>query len=136
MAAGYVPDQEEREHAFYAHVFAALANILTCGMLLPVGAPLVALMMAKQKKPFLLFHVNQSLVFQAACCAAAFSLWMAVFVLSLVCIGWLLIPLPLLVTLAGTVYPIVVGMAARNGEWKEYPVIGPKVLREWKPFVQ
>lgn len=135
-ASGYVPTEDEKQAAFFAHLFAAIANFVTCGMLLPVAAPLIALAMVKQKGPFVLFHINQSFVFQAALFAINFGLGIVISIIAFfTCgIGGILYILNAIPPVIGAVYALVVAMSAKNGEWSEYAVVGPKVLESQSPL--
>jgi uncharacterized protein len=45
----------------------------------------------------------------------------AFFVGSVICIGWLLLPVLILIVLAGLIFPIIAGIKANNGEDYKYP---------------
>lgn len=135
---GYQPDEEEATQAFNAHLFGALVALFCCGLLLPVAAPFIVFATAKEKRPFMLFHVNQSIMFQAVAVILILGIDIVSFILgSLTCgIGWILGIVHVVPWIAAVVYPLVVGMAAKRGEWAEYPVIGQKLMREWKPPIK
>ncbi len=136
-ASGYQPTQEEAQQAFQAHLLAAGFAFVSCGLFGPLGA-VVGLLLAKERRPFLLFHVNQALVAQLALTVAGFALGIVQVVLTVLsagCLGWLLIPFSLVLWGAMIVLPIVVGLGAKEGEWKLYPLLGDKVLNEWKPLL-
>ena len=126
--AGYLPTEDERDKAFWAHIFGAIADFLFASFLVPIAAPLIAMAMAKDKGPFLMFHVNQSFWFRVVISATQ----IAIFILGFPTCGfaWFLLPIPPLV---GVVYSLIVGLAARNGEWREHVVIGEKVLNSPSP---
>ncbi len=133
---GYQASPDEREYAFYAHLASAVAAFLFCGMLIPIAAPLLPYMLAKEKGPFLLFHTNQALVFQIAIVALNFIIATVATVGSFFCIGalvWLIYPIT---WLAGAVVPLLIAFRTRGGEWAEYPVVGVKVLQEWNPLIK
>jgi len=132
--AGYQPDEQEREHAFYAHLFAGLGGFFFCGTVFAVVAPLLVMAMTKERKPFMLYHLNQSVVFQTAFFVLNTAIAMIGGVLTLVCIGYVILMILPITILIQAIYPIAIAFAAKRGEWIEYPAIGPKVLREWKPF--
>jgi uncharacterized Tic20 family protein len=134
-AAGHVPTDREREHAFYAHVAAAALAFLSCSLVFPILAPVAVYALVKDKTPFVLFHIHQSLIFQAACSAAQILITATGTLSSFFCVGWALYLLGLVPWLAGSIYALVVGLWARNGEWRGYAVITDKLLHDWKPFL-
>lgn len=134
-AAGHVPTDREREHAFYAHAAAALLAFLSCSLVFPILAPVAVYALVKDRTPFVLFHVHQSLIFQAACSAAQILITATGTLSSFFCVGWALYLLGLVPWLAGSVYALVVGLWARKGEWRGYALITDKLLHDWKPFL-
>jgi len=133
MDSGYQPDAEEMQQAFHAHLFAGLAAILFCGMIFPVGAPLLVMAMAKEKRPFMLYHINQAVIFQAAIFVFNSAMGIVGGILAIFCVGYLLLALIPIAVLGGAIFAFVIGSGAKAGAWNEYPVVGQKVLREWKP---
>ena len=138
MAAGYTPDEAERERAFYAHLLAGVGAAVSCGAVLGAIAPVIVYAIAKRRGPFLLYHVNHSLLFQALLLAVYFGLAAFGTVLSLVgaCFGWVVLLLLPPVWLVTIVYPIVVALAVKRGQWAEYPWLGKKVLRDWPAILK
>ncbi len=137
QAAGYHPDPEEAQAAMLTHMLAAALAFGTCGLLGPLGAVL-GLLFSKERKPFLLFHVNQALLFQLVILGAEVALGVvqaAFSFLSIGCLAYLLTPLFLVVWMASVGLSLVTGLAARDGVWRTYPVLGEKVLQEWKPLL-
>ncbi len=127
-ANGYVPSEEEKKLAMYSHLFAAGLALLCCGTIhYPIGA-LIPLAMSKVRGPFVLFHVNQSLWFHGVNALVIFVLLMVGGVLSIVCIGYVLLAIVPIFQLIGIIYPIIVGVSAGNGAWTEYPIAGRRVL--------
>ncbi|QQR89714.1 MAG: DUF4870 domain-containing protein [Myxococcales bacterium] len=135
-AGGQLPGPEQCQNAFFAHFLAAIANVVCCGFVLPIGAPLLVLLFSKQKTAFELFHIHQSVIFQGALFViqVALQIWIMVLSIAGVSLASLLNVLHVLPVLIAVVYAIIVGMAARRGEWSEYFFIGEKVLK-MKPFI-
>ncbi len=137
-ATGYPPNDNDKEAAFYAHLFGALANVLFCGLAVPVVAPLIALAIKKERGPFALYHINQAMVFQGVLFAANVVLAIVISIVALfTCgIGGVLFVLNGIPPLIGLVYGIVVALSAKEGQWSEYAVIGPKVLNMKSPLIK
>jgi uncharacterized Tic20 family protein len=133
-AGGYQPSAQEMEHAFYAHLFAAIGAFLFCGTVFGAVAPLLVLAMAKDKGPFLLFHVNQAAIFQGVFFVINTAIGIVGGVLSIVCIGYFILLLWPFTWLIATIYPLVLAFGAKGGTWVEYPIVGQKVRTEWKPL--
>jgi uncharacterized Tic20 family protein len=132
-AAGYQPTPDELDKAFWAHMFAAGVNLICCGAIFPVVAPLLVLSMTKERGPFLMYHVNQSVIFQLALFVINTVILTASSILMLVCIGYITFFLVLIPWAIGIIYPIIVGIAAKNGEWAEYPIAGAKTMEMRSP---
>lgn len=134
-ASGYVPSDEEKQQAFYAHLFGALGTLVLCGTGLHLVGPLVPMFMAKQRTPFLMYHVNQAFWFQVGLFALNAVLAIIFTILAMVTCGigsflFILNGIPVLVAIG---YPVLVGMKAKEGEWSEYAVVGAKVLAQKSP---
>jgi uncharacterized Tic20 family protein len=132
---GYRAPPDECDQAFFTHIGSAVASLLTCGIL-GVGGALVPYLMAKDRRPFMLFHVNQALAFQATSVVVLAVVGLIGAIVSAVfsCLGVLVYvaaPVPWAVSV---IYPILIGLRARDGEWSEYPFLGRHVLRDWRPF--
>jgi hypothetical protein len=127
--AGYLPTDQERQAAFYAHAFAAGVAFFSGGFAFAVLAPYLATAVTGQKGPFVLFHVNQAALFQIAVTVLSGFFGISGF---FCCVPWAVLPFSWIIL--GVGFPIYVGLGAQRGEWLEYPVIGLKVLREWKPI--
>jgi uncharacterized Tic20 family protein len=137
-AAAGPPTEEDKQHAFYAHLFAAVANVVFCGAAVQIVAPFLVVLMDKRKHPFTLFHVNQSLIFQAALFGINAALAILFTILSLVTcgIGSFLFILNGFVPVIGCVYAILVGLKAKEGQWETYPWVGEKVLGAQSPLIK
>lgn len=141
VASGQVQSPEDRTHAAVAHLLGAFVGLATAGMLLPIAAPTLVLVINSSRNPFVLYHVNQAAWFQAALSAFQILFGILVFVLYFVTCGVgviLLIPL-LPLFLAGwalsVIYPAWIAYRAYQGEWAKYPWLGDYVLDQESPIV-
>lgn len=66
-------------------------------------------------------HGKAALNFQITVTLALFASGFAAAVLSFFCFGWLLVPLVVLVALAGLIFSIIAGIKVNNGEEYTYP---------------
>jgi uncharacterized membrane protein len=135
-AQGYQPTQEELDYVMWAHLWAGLASILCCLVIpiIPVAAPLLVLTQTKNRGPFLMFHLNQSVIFQVALFVINTIISVVGGVLTIVCIGYLLLPLLFVTWMIGMIYPIVIAFAAKRGEWVEYIWAGRTALNMRSPL--
>ncbi len=133
--SGYVPTEYEKEQAFYAHILAGAGAFFTCGLLPPFAWPLLIFALAKERGPFLVYHTNQATLFQVGLYALNIGISIVGAVLAVVCIGYFLLMLIPIVALLAAIYPLILAFGAKNGEWNEYPIIGPKIRAEWKPLL-
>jgi len=85
--------------------------------------PLVIFLIYKDKSKFVAFHALQSLIFQ---------LVVGLIVLAITAVSCFLLAIPaILIGMAVSIIgAIVVGIQANNGEWSEYPLIGPWARRQ------
>jgi uncharacterized Tic20 family protein len=94
------------------------------GFIIPFGNILGPLLVWQIKKNEILsvdVHGKASLNFQITVTIAAIIGAFVATILSFVCVGFLLIPLVLLIGLAGLVFAIIAGIKANNGEDYKYP---------------
>ena len=94
------------------------------GFVIPFGnivGPLIIWQLKKNEFPAVDIHGKASLNFQITVTIALFVTAFTALVLHFFCIGFLLIPLVLLVALAGLVFCIIAGIKANNGEDYKYP---------------
>ena len=113
------PESQARMWNMLCHL-SALAGLVG----IPLGnilGPLVVWQIKKNEFPSVDVHGKAALNFQitvtlAAVVAAAVA-WMGM----LFCVGWLLLPVPILIVLAGVVFAIIAGIKANNGEEYKYP---------------
>jgi uncharacterized Tic20 family protein len=131
------PTQQEIDYAYLAHLLPAIANLIFLGFLVPVLAPIALLWAVKERSPFLMFHVHQSVLFQGVLFVTYLALLFFAGTVSLI-VGVAAMPFYMLafsIPIVGFVLPLPIGTAAKRGEWSEYPVVGQVVLRLRKPFL-
>ncbi|WP_165898450.1 DUF4870 domain-containing protein [Tumebacillus sp. BK434] len=83
---------------------------------LPIILPVIVLLV-KQDDPYVKHHAKQSLIFHAAIIVATLIAW----ILTLLLIGFLLLPV---IWIAGLVYTIIAIIRAVDGEYYRYPLAG------------
>ena len=94
------------------------------GYIIPFGnviGPLLIWQIKKNEFPSVEEHGKASLNFQLTVLIALVAGGMVALILSFVCIGFLLIPVVVLVGLAGLVFAVIAGLKANNGEPYRYP---------------
>jgi len=94
------------------------------GFIIPFGnilGPLIVWQIKKNEFPSVNLHGKAALNFQLTVFIVAFAAAIVAFVLSFFCVGFLLIPLVVLIGLAGLVFAIIAGIKANNGEDYKYP---------------
>jgi uncharacterized Tic20 family protein len=94
------------------------------GFVIPFGSvigPLIIWQIKKNELPSVDVHGKASLNFQLTVLLAVMVGGAAAFALSLICIGYLLIPVVFLIWLAGVVFAVIAGVKANNGEDYRYP---------------
>ena len=128
---GYQPTQEEKDKAQFAHLFGGIADFIFGSFFIPIVVPFLVLAMTKDRGPFLMYHVNQSFWFRVVISC----MQVVCFVITMLTCGFLFF-LMFIPPLISIVYSIIVGMAAKNGEWKEIPMIGDKVLNTTSPVMK
>jgi len=123
-------------------MFAFIACLVTAGLLIPIAAPLGAWLLAKDKGPFVSFHLHQAMAFQAAGFLVNFVAGIIISIIALfTCgiggfLGVINIAIWMALWMALWIYPIMVGLSAKNGEWKEYAMVGAKVMEMKEPFIK
>ena len=91
---------------------------------IPLGnvlGPLLVWQIKKNEFPSVDIHGKAALNFQLTVTIAAFVTGVAMWVGFFFCIGWLLVPVVILICLAGLVFAIIAGIKANNGEDYKYP---------------
>ncbi len=93
-------------------VFPSFGNIL---------GPLIIWQIKKNEFPSVDIHGKASLNFQITITIAALIVGTAMWIGILFCVGWLLLPVLVLIGLAGLIFPIIAGIKTNNGEDYKYP---------------
>ncbi|HEX5399966.1 MAG TPA: DUF4870 domain-containing protein [Verrucomicrobiae bacterium] len=84
--------------------------------------PLIVWQIKKNEIPSVDAHGKAALNFQITVLLAGIVTGAAMVVGGItICIGWLLLPLVILIGLAGLIFPIIAGIKANNGEDYKYP---------------
>ncbi|MDE3065980.1 MAG: DUF4870 domain-containing protein [Verrucomicrobiota bacterium] len=94
------------------------------GLFVPFGnilGPLIFWQIKKNDFPSVDVHGKAALNFQITVTLAAFAGAFAAILLSFFCIGYLLVPMVILIGLAGLVFAVIAGVKANNGEDYKYP---------------
>ena len=94
------------------------------GFIIPFGnilGPLIIWQIKKNEFPSVNIHGKASLNFQITVLIAAIAAAIVAIILSFFCVGFLLIPLVMLIGLAGMVFAVIAGIKANNGEDFKYP---------------
>jgi uncharacterized protein len=113
------PESQARMWNMLCHL-SALAGFIG----VPFGniiGPLIVWQIQKDKFPSVNIHGKAALNFQITMTIALFVAGIVAVVLSFLCVGYLLIPLVVLIPLAGLVFTIIAGIKANNGEEYKYP---------------
>ncbi|HEY5041112.1 MAG TPA: DUF4870 domain-containing protein [Verrucomicrobiae bacterium] len=90
----------------------------------PLGnilGPLLVWQIKKNEFPSVDVHGKAALNFQITVLLAALVTGATAFVGMFICVGWLLLPVVVLIALAGLIFPIIAGIKANNGEDYHYP---------------
>lgn len=141
LASQTLQNSEDRTHAAVAHLLGAIVGLFTAGVLFPVAAPTLVLVINSSRNPFVLFHVNQAAWFQALLSSIQIAATIVFFVLYFVTCGVgviLLVPLvPLFLVgwILSVLYPAYVAYQAYQGQWTTYPYLGAWVLDQESPLV-
>lgn len=113
------PESQARTWNMLCHL-SALAGLTA----IPLGnilGPLIVWQIKKNEIPSVDVHGKASLNFQITVTLAVFISAAAGFALSFFCVGYLLIPVALVVGLLGLVFAVIAGIKANNGEDYKYP---------------
>ena len=90
----------------------------------PLGnvlGPLIVWQIKKNEIPTVDAHGKAALNFQITVLLAGLVTGIAFFIGTFICVGWLLLPVLILIGLAGLIFPIIAGIKANNGEDYKYP---------------
>jgi uncharacterized Tic20 family protein len=83
--------------------------------------PLLVWQIKKNEFPSVDVHGKAALNFQITVTLAVVVALLVTWVGLFFCVGWLLLPVPILIVLAGVVFAIIAGIKANNGEEYKYP---------------
>ena len=109
------PDSQARMWNMWCHLSALSGFLVPFGQII---GPLVIWQIKKDEFPSVEVHSKAALNFQLTVLIAIFASVLAAFA---ICIGIFLIPIIILVGLAGPVFAIIAGIKASNGEDFKYP---------------
>ena len=113
------PESQRRMWNMLCHL-SALAGFIG----VPLGnilGPLIVWQIKKNEFPSVDAHGKAALNFQITVLLALIVAGAAMLIGMFICIGWLLIPVVILIGLAGLIFPIIAGIKANNGEDYKYP---------------
>jgi len=114
------PDNQNQARTWnmLCHLSALVGYIIPFGSVL---GPLLVWQIKKNEFPSVEEHGKAAFNFQLTVIISVVVFGMAVFLLSFVCIGLLLIPVVVAVGLCGFIFAIIAGIKANNGEAYRYP---------------
>lgn len=105
-------------------LWAMLAQLLT--LVTAFIGPLVIYVIYMNRSRYVAFHALQATLFVVGITVLGFVLSFVAVIASLLCAFFIfLIPPTILLSLAAMVWPIYAAVQAYNGQWYEYPVVGP-----------
>jgi uncharacterized Tic20 family protein len=113
------PESQARTWNMLCHL-SALAGFIG----VPLGnilGPLIVWQIKKNEFPSVDVHGKAALNFQISVLLALLATATMMFVGIFFCIGWLLLPVVVLIAFAGLIFPIIAGVKANNGEDYKYP---------------
>ncbi|HHQ45040.1 MAG TPA: DUF4870 domain-containing protein [Candidatus Altiarchaeales archaeon] len=99
-------------------------------IIMPVIVPLIIWLMYKDKSKVVKFQALQALAYQLAVTVVLVVLWFAAIILSFVVVGFLLIPVVLLLALAALIYALIGAYKTFRGEDFRYALIGDLVAEK------
>ena len=112
------PESQARTWNMLCHLSALAGFIIPFGNML---GPLLIWQIKKNEIPSTNIHGKAALNFQITVTLAALAGMVVAVILSFFCVGFLLIPLVILIGLAGLIFAIIAGIKANNGEDYKYP---------------
>ena len=112
------PESQARTWNMLCHLSALAGFIIPFGNIL---GPLLVWQIKKNEIPSTNVHGKAALNFQITVTIAALVGMVVAVILSFLCVGFLLIPIVILIGLAGLVFAIIAGIKANNGEDYKYP---------------
>jgi uncharacterized Tic20 family protein len=113
------PESQARTWNMLCHL-SALAGYIG----IPLGnilGPLLVWQIKKHEFPSTDMHGKAALNFQITVVLAALVTGAVTFMGMIFCVGWLLLPVLVLIALAGMIFPIIAGIKANNGEITNIP---------------
>ena len=113
------PESQRRMWNMLCHL-SALAGFIG----VPLGnilGPLIVWQIKKNEFSSVDVHGKAALNFQITALIAGLATGAAMFVGMLICVGWLLLPVLILIGIAALIFPIIAGIKANNGEDYKYP---------------
>jgi uncharacterized Tic20 family protein len=111
-------ESQARTWNMLCHLSALAGYIIPFGNIL---GPLLVWQVKKNEFPSVIEHGKAALNFQLTVLIALVAGGAAAFLLSFVCIGFLLIPVVIAIALCGLIFAIIAGIKANNGEAYRYP---------------
>lgn len=99
---------------------------ILCGYVIPFGnllGPFLIWQIKKHEVPSVEVHGKAALNFQLTVLIALVAGAAIAFILSFICIGFLLIPVLAVIALCDVIFPIIAGVKANNGEDFKYPYL-------------
>jgi uncharacterized Tic20 family protein len=111
-------ESQARTWNMLCHLSALAGYIIPFGNIL---GPLLVWQIKKNEFPSVDEHGKAALNFQLTVLIALVAGGAAAFLLSFVCIGFLLIPVVIGIALCGLIFAIIAGIKANNGEAYRYP---------------
>jgi uncharacterized Tic20 family protein len=112
------PESHARTWNMLCHLSALAGFIIPFGNIL---GPLLVWQIKKNEIPSVNVHGKAALNFQITVVIALLAGMAVAVVLSFFCVGFLLIPVVMLIGLAGLIFAIIAGIKANNGEDYKYP---------------
>lgn len=112
------PESQARTWNMLCHLSALAGLIIPFGNIL---GPILVWQIKKNEFPSVDIHGKSALNFQITVTIAALVAIIVSILLSFFCVGILLVPLVILIGLAGLIFPIIAGIKANNGEDYKYP---------------
>ena len=112
------PESQARTWNMLCHLSALAGFIIPFGNIL---GPLLVWQIKKNEIPSTNVHGKAALNFQITVVIALLAGMAVAILLSFFCVGFLLIPVVMLIGLAGLIFAIIAGIKANNGEDYKYP---------------
>ena len=112
------PESQARTWNMLCHLSALAGFIIPFGNIL---GPLLVWQIKKNEIPSTNVHGKAAMNFQITVVIALLAGMAVAILLSFFCVGFLLIPVVMLIGLAGLIFAIIAGIKANNGEDYKYP---------------